>query len=258
MYEAKKNALNVLVRMVAMQDGLNERTRGADWASQELNWGRAIWTEAAEAMGHIGWEWWKNTARNEGHLSRADMAHLRLELIDILHFGISLDLVDNLRRFDYVGNKDELQSARYHDIAGELLRKMEHEAESKTKESFTVEGMARLIENLADSALRGAFYKTGFLQAAAMAGMDHAQIAAYYLGKNLLNTFRQENGYKAGTYIKNWNGQEDNLSLAYILEEYFRTFNNADHIMKSLQSGEFDAYVRKELHDTYVRVKGNE
>ena len=249
MYEAKKNALAVLTRMVRMQDELNTKTRGADWTSQELNWGRAIWTEAAEAMGYMGWEWWKNTARNEGAPSRADMAHLRLELIDILHFGLSLELVDYSLRVT-----DDKQDYRHQDIATRLLTRMEEFA-AAPQPVFTTEGMVELIENLASSGLRNSFFTTGFVRAAGMAGMDHAQIAAYYLGKNILNAFRQENGYKAGTYIKNWNGQEDNLSLAYILEEYFRTFNNADHIMKSLQSGEFDAYVRKELHDTYVRVK---
>ena len=32
-----------------------------------------------------------------------------------------------------------------------------------------------------------------------------------YIAKNCLNKFRQDFGYKDGTYIKDWNGKEDNV-----------------------------------------------
>jgi hypothetical protein len=38
-----------------------------------------------------------------------------------------------------------------------------------------------------------------------------------YIGKNVLNFFRQDNGYKEGTYIKIWDGREDNEHLVEIL-----------------------------------------
>jgi hypothetical protein len=37
------------------------------------------------------------------------------------------------------------------------------------------------------------------------------------VGKNVLNFFRQDNGYKQGSYSKDWNGQEDNEVLVTIL-----------------------------------------
>ena len=40
-----------------------------------------------------------------------------------------------------------------------------------------------------------------------------------YVGKNILNQFRQDQGYKEGSYIKVWNGQEDNVIMQSILEE---------------------------------------
>ena len=39
-----------------------------------------------------------------------------------------------------------------------------------------------------------------------------------YVGKNVLNFFRQDHGYKQGTYQKIWNGQEDNEYLVKILD----------------------------------------
>jgi hypothetical protein len=38
-----------------------------------------------------------------------------------------------------------------------------------------------------------------------------------YIGKNVLNFFRQDHGYKEGSYIKIWNGKEDNEYLSEIL-----------------------------------------
>jgi hypothetical protein len=34
-----------------------------------------------------------------------------------------------------------------------------------------------------------------------------------------LNTFRQQNGYKNGTYIKLWNGVEDNVIAFKIMDK---------------------------------------
>ena len=39
-----------------------------------------------------------------------------------------------------------------------------------------------------------------------------------YVGKNVLNIFRQDHGYKHGTYKKIWNNREDNEHLVDILE----------------------------------------
>ena len=37
--------------------------------------------------------------------------------------------------------------------------------------------------------------------------------------KNQLNTFRQKNGYKDGSYIKNWGGVEDNVIAFKIMDK---------------------------------------
>jgi len=38
------------------------------------------------------------------------------------------------------------------------------------------------------------------------------------VGKNVLNFFRQDHGYQDGTYIKEWQGREDNEHLSELLE----------------------------------------
>ena len=39
------------------------------------------------------------------------------------------------------------------------------------------------------------------------------------LEKNVLNFFRQDNGYKDGSYIKLWDGKEDNQHLVELTTE---------------------------------------
>jgi hypothetical protein len=46
--------------------------------------------------------------------------------------------------------------------------------------------------------------------------MDFDELFRHYVGKNVLNQFRQANGYLAGTYRKLWNGTEDNVHLIAI------------------------------------------
>ena len=49
--------------------------------------------------------------------------------------------------------------------------------------------------------------------------MPFDELYEIYVGKNVLNMFRQDNGYKEGTYNKVWNGREDNEHLIELLEE---------------------------------------
>ena len=43
------------------------------------------------------------------------------------------------------------------------------------------------------------------------------ELYCQYVGKNVLNMFRQDKGYKEGTYQKIWNGREDNEYLVEII-----------------------------------------
>ena len=47
--------------------------------------------------------------------------------------------------------------------------------------------------------------------------MDFETLHVGYIGKNVLNFFRQDNGYKEGTYNKQWDGVEDNEHLVDIV-----------------------------------------
>ena len=49
--------------------------------------------------------------------------------------------------------------------------------------------------------------------------MDLDALFDLYIGKNVLNRFRQDNGYKSGTYQKVWSGREDNEHLIEALAQ---------------------------------------
>ncbi len=48
--------------------------------------------------------------------------------------------------------------------------------------------------------------------------MPLPELFRLYVGKNVLNHFRQDHGYKTGSYRKLWQGREDNTHLVEILD----------------------------------------
>jgi hypothetical protein len=49
--------------------------------------------------------------------------------------------------------------------------------------------------------------------------MDFETLYVGYVGKNVLNFFRQDNGYQDGSYHKQWGGKEDNEHLVDIVAQ---------------------------------------
>jgi hypothetical protein len=58
-----------------------------------------------------------------------------------------------------------------------------------------------------------------FIDVALQSGLNLDALYKLYVGKNILNKFRQDHGYKDGSYIKIWNGEEDNVTMQKVLEE---------------------------------------
>jgi len=177
---------NKLITMLQLQNEMN-RWVHEDWANQGFDWYRAIWIEAGEMLEHHGWKWWKH--------QRPDLPQVKLEVIDIVHFSLSI----------------ELQSGQ---SQGDIAR---HIARAFAAPRSTGELKAS-IELLAMETLqtRGAHFDliAGLMQ---LLDMDFDELYERYVGKNVLNIFRQDHGYKTGEYRKEWNGREDNEWLEDIL-----------------------------------------
>jgi dimeric dUTPase (all-alpha-NTP-PPase superfamily) len=176
-----------IINMLELQDAMNSKVN-PDWRSAANEWYRAIWMESSEMLEHYGWKWWKQQL--------PDVMQVKLEVVDIIHFALSIRLE---------------QGASLDDIATDIA--MDFSKPRATDDiRTTIELLAR--ETLLD---RGAHFS---IIAGVMTHLEMPfdELYQIYVGKNVLNMFRQENGYKQGTYQKIWAGREDNEHLAEILE----------------------------------------
>ena len=69
------------------------------------------------------------------------------------------------------------------------------------------------------------------------AGLSFDDLYARYLAKNVLNAFRQNNGYKEGAYRKIWGGKEDNVWAVALAQ----TSEGADDLYEKLEKAYKDA-----------------
>jgi dimeric dUTPase (all-alpha-NTP-PPase superfamily) len=173
--------------MLELQNAMNTPVH-SEWRDQEFEWYRAIWIESAELMDHYGWKWWKH--------QKPDVEQVKLELIDIWHFGLSILLV----------NKISIEA-----ITEQVTDALKVEADGDFKialESFTA-------HTLSEKDFSVSLFVT------LLKGMDMTFEDLYsgYVGKNVLNFFRQDHGYQEGTYKKIWDGREDNEHLVELVAE---------------------------------------
>ncbi|MBI2799574.1 MAG: dUTP diphosphatase [Gammaproteobacteria bacterium] len=175
------------ITMLALQDEMNSRV-DPDWITREREWYRAIWIECAELMDHYGgWKWWKASIK--------DVEQVMLEVVDIWHFGLSMRI-----------SADRKHASAAVQIADEWLRPL------------ASRGFLRDVETLAATALsEQVFLVSAVPTLLADIGRGFDDLYRSYVGKNVLNFFRQDHGYKDGTYRKTWHGQEDNEHLVEIV-----------------------------------------
>lgn len=176
-----------LVTMLTMQDAMNTRVH-PDWYRQDFAWYRALWIECAELLDHYGYKWWK--------AQHADMPQVQMEVVDIWHFGLSALLVKE-RDIPALAARLDTQ-IRSHDIEQADVR-------------LATEVLAR------ETLISRSFPVTAFLDVMHAVGLTPEALYCAYVGKNVLNFFRQDNGYQEGTYRKEWDGREDNEHLHELL-----------------------------------------
>lgn len=171
-----------LRNMAVLQDRHNREVH-PDWRAQGYAYYRAVWIECAELLDHYGWKWWKR--------QDANLDQVRLEVVDIWHFGLS----DLLRAGAVDETLADRMRARSAPSGGGDLR--------------------AAVEALALSTLGGrAFDVDAFVDLMNAVPMSLDELHDAYIGKNVLNSFRQAHGYRDGSYVKTWGGREDNEHLA--------------------------------------------
>lgn len=157
----------------------------------------------------FAWKHWKSIAKEP------DWENLKIEVVDVWHFVMSETLRDASINFrgtidDLALNISQMPSYRVLDAD-----------EDAFAEPDTV--MAKVEELMFGTLQRGGFHldpvMKNFFELTKMSGLNLASLYRLYIGKNILNRFRQDHGYKEGTYIKEWSGVEDNVVMKRIWEK---------------------------------------
>lgn len=206
-------------KMLMLQSSMNEKVNPL-WKGAGYNWMRAAMIEGVEGMDHHGWKWWKKQEPN--------WPQLQMELVDIWHFGLSHLIIQNPDL-----ELDEIAVAIYDEIklpvgslnigsgqsidlnASTLLDKLQFFVGMSAFNEYSIPLFSSIIHD---------------------AKMSWDMLYQQYIGKNVLNFFRQDHGYKDGTYVKTWNGLEDNEHLNQIMIELSTDDNLAENLYRELKS----------------------
>ena len=188
--------MNQIEQMFLLQKQLNDETNGEVWIkgytkeNRKISWYRGIYMEVAEAIDSFNWKHWKNID------DEPDWDNIRVELVDIWHFVMS----------ESIRIEDQSYANKYLDM--------------KAKDDYDIDALISLLEMMLKLSITSSIDKEvnnireitdTFFTIISHLGVDVEDLYKRYVVKNQLNTFRQKNGYKDGSYIKNWGGVEDNV-----------------------------------------------
>ncbi|MCX6052453.1 MAG: dUTP diphosphatase [Campylobacterales bacterium] len=207
--------MDKILLMLQLQNTLNDATNGEKWVNgttkngKTINWKRCIYMESAEMIDSFSWKHWKSIHQEP------DWDNMQIEVVDVWHFIMSLAIenyaqnmkgqIENLAiDISELSNFSKINKKSHHfSLQDEVIAKVENiMLLTLVKEKLNID---KLIEE--------------FFDLVVMCGLDLETLYRLYVGKNILNQFRQDNGYKEGTYIKVWNGTEDNVIMKKIWEE---------------------------------------
>jgi len=189
-----------LVIMLNMQNELN-KTVDYEWVTKGWDYMRAVALEAAEAIEHHGWKWWKAQKMNH--------SQLQMELIDIWHFYLSSYLQI------HGGNEQKALKHIIKDI-NEIDGSVIFDGQNYI---FDKMSMLEKLDLLCGLACAKRMSIGLFFALCNDIKLTTQNIYEQYVQKNILNIFRQSKGYKKGNYYKEWFGEEDNHHLMKIASQ---------------------------------------
>ncbi len=203
-----------ILQMLKLQQSLNDATNGKNWEAgitkngKLIDWKRCTYLECAELIESYPWKHWKNIH------AEPDYANIQIEAVDIWHFIMSQGLQEY--KVNHTGSIEALAE----EISTLPNFQPFTEALSSTKKDIyaQIAVVEVLMKNIfCDSSTSSLM--ASFLDVAMQSGLNLETLYKLYVGKNILNQFRQDHGYKEGSYIKIWNGAEDNVTMQQILEK---------------------------------------
>ena len=205
--------MDKILAMLNLQQQLNDTTNGKDWEdgftknNKPINWNRCTYLECAELIESYPWKHWKDIN------AQPDYDNIKIEVVDIWHFIMSQALKEYKRK--NIGSIEDLTKMIISLPNYELFQSCDAciEEDIYTQMSvieilikyiFCEEPIEKIIE--------------AFLNISIQSKLNINTLYELYIGKNILNQFRQDHGYKEGTYNKLWDGEEDNAVMHNILK----------------------------------------
>lgn len=249
--EMFKSMLNM---QIGFNDTLNKDWISFDRFHDRDDW-LAASLECAELIEHLGeYKWWKKTEPdfNQARMEAVDIFHFHMSAL--LREGCSAKLPkefylseDSVIReaavqellpemidvtaslFSGCFDEDTLDIEHVKDISiTDLAALFMASAITASNEHLFIEtnreikagtfDVSDFQENIT-SHMKGNIYRTALIfPIMKMLGIETVEkLYLMYIGKNVLNKFRQDNGYSDGFYIKTWFDQEDNEVLTSFL-----------------------------------------
>ena len=186
--------------MLSLQTSMNIKV-DPNWVKARYPYLRAVIIEAAEAIEHHGWKWWKKQEK--------DLPQLQMELIDIWHFILSEILLRNQ------ADQDKSLTALTDSLSDSSTQNVINfdDQQFLINELDLIEKFELLIALSVSRRIELALFASIMTDCE----ISWTELYCQYVGKNVLNMFRQDKGYKEGTYQKIWNGREDNEYLVEII-----------------------------------------
>lgn len=180
--------------MLALQAALNDVAL-PDWRDNPPDYPLAILSEASELADAIGWKWWKKDGLSP--------LQAQMEVVDIWHFVLSQLLVSR--------NEHRLFRLAFPDdsLLGGGVPSLSNEHQKTVALDYLKELVCLTLskEILDEDTLR----VLGSLTI--NVGLTVQTLGHLYICKAALNLFRWSHGYKDGTYVKDWLGEEDSVYL---------------------------------------------
>jgi len=206
--------MDKILQMLQLQQQLNDATNGEGWEKgmtkngKIIDWKRCTYLECAELIESYPWKHWKNID------AKPNYANIKIEAVDTWHFIMSQALEDY--KMKNLGSIEDLAKnintlSNFSNFTADITSTTKNHYEQievvevLMKTLFCDESTERLMET--------------FIDVAVVSGLNLDTLYKLYVGKNILNKFRQDHGYKDGSYIKIWNGEEDNVTMQGILED---------------------------------------
>jgi len=247
----------LLETLLSQQMELNTNISGPLWPfgktnkGKTINWGRTVYMETAELIDSYPWKHWKGIENN------IDIDNVGIELIDLWHFIMSMGIEVMFNVYVQQGKErygsDQVypneqnvpfiwEKSLKEETVNYFLKIFENEEMKKRiisdiqKKMEDISGIDKEIFIFEELMSNGILYaqtrdieeKYMYFATIVMifdyiiTNVVNLDIEKVYKGKSILNQFRQDHGYKEGTYIKTWildsKEVEDNVVMLRLLD----------------------------------------